>query len=228
MIQLNLLPTVKLEFIKAKRAKRMVLVISFLAVAVSVTLVIVMFSLTMFQKRHISDLDKDIKTAETKMLATPDLAKILTIQSQLNSLPTLYSDRPVVSRLFPYLQQTTPSGIGITDMTIDFTESTLSIEGKSAVLELVNRYADTLKFTDYTVKPAENEQQAPPARAFSEVVLAEFARDDKGTTFTLKLKFDPIIFDSTKEVTLAVPATITTRSETELPDTGVFQQGTEE
>ena len=32
------------------------------------------------------------------------------------------------------------------------------------------------------------------------------------------------IFDSSKEVTLNVPKTITTRSETQLPDSGVFDQ----
>jgi len=57
--------------------------------------------------------------------------------------------------------------------------------------------------------------------------LQEFTRDSKdGAKFTIGLKFDASIFDSSKTVTLVVPSAVTTRSETELPGNGVFEKKT--
>jgi hypothetical protein len=216
MIQFNLLPDVKVQYIKAKKAKRMVIGISLLAVAVSVTLLALTISATLFQKKHISDLDKDIKKYENSLKNTPDLNKILTIQNQLTSLPALYAGRPVTSRIFGYMQATTPAKISLTKMSVDFANTTLSVDGTADTLESVNRYVDTLKFTTYTLKDSEDK-----TNAFSQVVLSSFNRDAKQATYSVDLTFDPALFDGTKEVTLNVPQTITTRSETELPG-GVF------
>lgn len=239
MIQLNLLPDIKLEYIKSKRSKRMVMVFSTISVAVSVALLLIMLSLTTLQKRHISDVDKDIKSLEKTLQDTPDLAKILTIQNQLNSLPGLYADRPVTGRLFPYLEQTTPTDVGIAHLILDFESSTLTIEGKSNSLESVNRYVDTLKFTSYkasdTVSATEGETApaeeatdttATDPKAFSEVVLSQFGRDALAASYTITLKFNPEIFNAAKNIKLSVPQTVSTRSETELPGSGVFNTET--
>jgi hypothetical protein len=219
MIQFNLLPDVKVAYIKAKKAKRIVVVIAALSVAISLTLLILMISATAFQKHHINDLNKDIKTLETSLNGTQDLAKILTIQSQLNSLPALYAQRPVTSRLYSYIQATTPSQISMSKIDLEFGTTSLTIQGTADTLETVNRYIDTLKFTTYTVTGSTSK-----VNAFSQVVLTSFNRDSKTATYTISFLFDPAIFDGSKVVTLDVPKTITTRSETELPgnSTGVF------
>ena len=222
MIQLNLLPDIKVEFIRAKRLKRMVMVISVLTVGISVTLLVVMLSLNALQKKHINDLNSDITKYEKELQDTPDLAKILTIQNQLNSLPTLYAQRPVTSRLLPYIEQLTPTDvIGISKLTVNFADSSFTIEGTGKTFDAVNRYVDTLKFTNYIVIPAEGEPVTDSKVAFSEVVLSTFSRDSKEAGFTIKLKFDTTIFDAAHEVSLTVPKTVTTRSETSLP-TGLF------
>lgn len=220
MIQFNLLPDIKVRYIKARRAKRMVIVSSGLAVTVSVALLVVMFSVSLFQKHHVTELNEDIKSSEKELNDTKDLAKILTIQNQLNTLPTLYTQRPVTSRLFNYVQATTPKEVSMNKLNLDFNESSLAIEVSSATLESINRFVDTLKFTTFTTTDAKEEVRL----AFGNVVLDKLTRDDKLATATVKLTFDPVIFDTTKTVTLNVPQTITTRSETELPgsNSGVF------
>jgi len=217
MIQFNLLPDIKVEFIKAKKAKRTVIAVSVIAVAVSLTLLVIMVSATLFQKHHISDLDKSIKSYETDLQNTKDLSKILTIQNQLNTLPTLYAQRPVASRLFGYIEATTPSQISMTRVDLDFTTSKISVQGTADSLESVNKYVDTLKFTTYTMT---SDDKTTP-NAFPSVVLSTFNRDSRIASFTVDMSFDPVIFDSGKTVKLKVPSTITTRSETELPG-GVF------
>lgn len=219
MIQFNLLPDVKVAYIKAKKAKRVVMLVATLSVVISVALLIIMISATVFQKHHIADLDKNIKSYESTLNDTKDLAKILTIQNQLNSLPALYAKRPVTSRLYSYIQATTPLQISIAKISLTFSDSTLLIQGTADSLETVNKYVDTLKFTTYTATDSTTK-----INAFTGVVLKSFNRDSKTASFTVTFKFDPVIFDGAKTVTLDVPKTITTRSETGLPgnDIGVF------
>jgi hypothetical protein len=222
MMQFNLLPDVKVAFIKAKKAKRLVTVTAALSVAASLALLAIMWSATIYQKHHISDLNKDIQTYESTLIGTSDLAKILTIQNQLNSLPSLYAQRPVSSLLYGYIQATTPDKVSIIKMNVDFAESNFVIQGSADSLETVNKYIDTLKFTTYTI-----DDSTEKIDAFSGVVLKSFNRDSKIATFTINFNFDKNIFDSSKTVKLDVPKTITTRSETGLPgnDSGVFDTG---
>ena len=217
MIQFNLLPDIKVQYIKAKKAKRMVMAISVISVIASLSLLIIMISVTVFQNRHINYLNKDIKSYTNAIKNTEDVEKILTIQKQLEGLPDLYSIRPVTTRLFKYIQTTTPTQVSITHITIDFEEGLMSIDGSTDTLESINRYVDTLKFTTFNVKDVEGS-----TNAFKEVVLGSFGRSPQLATFSVKFKFNIDIFDSSKEIELNVPKTITTRSETELPGSGVF------
>jgi len=216
MLQLNLLPDVKLEYLKARRMKHKVYIGSLIAVGASVGILVILLSLVTIQKKNISDLTKDIKTEQKALEAVPDLAKILTIQNQLNTLPGLYNQRPVTSRLFTYIQQTTPTPIKLTSVKVEYETSTMTIQGTAENLEQVNLFVDTLKFTKYTVNDDTNE-----VNAFTEVTLSEFTRTATTTTFKITMKFDPAIFDASNDVTLVVPKTVTTRSQTELP-TDIF------
>ena len=97
MIQFNLLPDVKLEYIKAKKSKRLVALISTLTCAVAIALVVLLFTVVnVFQKQHLSDLNADIKKYSTSLKNTKDLDKILTIQNQLKSFLSRFNQRSSV------------------------------------------------------------------------------------------------------------------------------------
>jgi len=213
MIQFNLLPDVKLEYIKARRSKRMVLLVAIGVAGVSLTIFIGLFVfVNIIQKQRLSSLNSDIKKNTATLQAIPDLGKVLTVQNQLNSLSGLHAQNPDTSRLFDYLGQVTPAKVTISDIKADFAANTLSITGNADTLSTVNQYVDTLKFTTYSIDDGESS-----TKAFSEVVLATFSKTDKDSTYQISLKFDPVIFDNTKKITLTVPKIISTRSETEKP-----------
>lgn len=216
MIQFNLLPDVKVRFIKARKAKHTVITVSVLSMAISMSLLAIMVSASLFQKHHINTLNNDIESKKTALNNTTDLSKILTIQNQLNTLPSLYSQRPVTSRLAGYLQATTPTQISLTQLDVDFSTNIITVSGKADSLVSVNQYVDTLKFTDYTYTDTDG-NKAGPTNAFTQVVLTSFDRTSSQATFGISMNFSKDIFDSAKKVTLNVPKTITTRSETELP-----------
>ncbi|RTK94234.1 hypothetical protein EKI60_04305 [Candidatus Saccharibacteria bacterium] len=213
MIQFNLLPDVKQQYIKAKRQKHTVIVVSLLMAASSLFIFTMLFlTVNIFQKAHLRNLDDDIQVSTKSLNDIPDLNKVLTIQNQLNSLPGLHDKKPVTSRLFGYMSQITPANVTIGNLSLNYAEETITITGQADSLSTVNKFVDTIKFTSYKI--GEEDQQEKP---FSEVVLGTFARDETEATYTINFKFKPDIFDSSKDVKLVIPKIISTRSETEKP-----------
>lgn len=214
MIQFNLLPDIKIQYLKAKRQKHLVVLISTIVIIGSVA-VLVLLATTVFglQRKNINDLTKDIETATNELQSTPDLNKILTVQNQLNSLPQLHNDKPVASRVFGYINQATPNNASIARLLVNFEENNMTISGAASSLQTVNKFVDTLKFTEFTTNGDSTKK-----RAFSDVVLVNFGRDASSATYTIDLSFDPIIFSEQEKINLKVPKIISTRSEVEQPE----------
>lgn len=227
MIELNLLPDVKLEYIKAQRMRRLVVSFSIVVAAVSVAALLILLFANAVQKKHINDLTKDVDQASSELKNKPGINRVLTVQNQLNSLGTMHAAKPAAPRLFTYLNQTTPNEVTISNFTIDFVGSKVSFTGSSDSLASVNKYVDTLKFTSYTIDG--KEQTSTPAtnstqvKAFKDIVLSSFglgqSSNGNGTTATynITLVYDPVIFDNTKDVQLIVPKLTTTRSSVDNP-----------
>lgn len=214
MIQFNLLPDVKMEYIKARSNKRMVIFIALATAAAALFILILLFLVVdVLQKKHLSDLNKDISKYSQQLKDTKDLDKILTIQNQLNSLTSLHDKKPVASRLSGYLSQITPAKVSISDLQVDFDASTIKLAGSADSLATVNQFVDTLKFTNYDT---DTDKGKP---AFKNVVLAAFTPPSDGkASYNITLSFDSLIFSSASNVKLVVPSQVTTRSEVEKPN----------
>ena len=220
MIQFNLLPPVKLEYLKARRQQHIIVVLSVLVSVVALTVFILsLFVVYGLQKKNLSDLNKDIKSNSSQLQSTTGLSQILTIQNQLKTLPSLDSAKVVSSRLYGYLGQVTPANASIATLNVDFTQNTLSVAGNADSLQAVNTYVDALKFATYTLAG-----QSGSKSAFSAVVLAAIERNSSGATYTINFSFDPAIFSGAQSPTLTVPNIISTRSEVDQP-TALFQPG---
>ena len=215
MVQFNLLPNIKLEYVKARRTKYLVTFVSIVVSGVAILVFAVsLFVVDVAQKKSLSHLNTDIGKYSKQLRGTKDLSEILTVQNQLNTLTSLHDGKPVASRLFDYITQLTPAQASLNKLTVDFTGNTMSIGGTAPSLDTVSLYTDTLKATRYTTDKNTNQ-----TAAFSNVVLTNFARDDKGATFTITLSFDPVIFQGTSAVKLIVPSTASA------DQTNVFQAG---
>jgi hypothetical protein len=223
MVQFNLLPDIKIQYLKTKRQKHLFVLISSIVIAVSIVfLVIVGTVVKVLQVKNIDDLSKDIKTSSKELQGTKDLSKILTVQNQLKSITSIHDQKVVSSRLFTFVTQTTPDKVTIAKISIDYAVNTIIISGDADTLSTVNKYTDTLKFTTFA---AGESQVAKPA--FTEVVLSSFGRDDKTASYTVTFKFDPALFSGSAEAKLTVPKVTTTRSEIEQP-TVLFQNNGQE
>jgi Tfp pilus assembly protein PilN len=224
MIQFNLLPDVKKEYIKTKRTKHLIITTSALSSIGVLVVLLMLFSYVQFaQKKSINDLTKDIAVEIAKVTSIEGLDEILTIQNQLESLPDVNQAKPEVSRIIDYLKIVTPQGVFISSLDLDVTNSTIEISGTAETLALINTYADTLKFATYKtidVGDEDNENQTlvdNSDKTFSNV-LTDLSRGSEKASYSISLSFDPVIFDNTKVVTIVVPKdTVTTRSVTGQP-----------
>lgn len=217
MIQLNLLPDVKLEYIKAQKARRLVFSVSILVAGISIIILLMLLSADALQRKHLNDLTNDIHDETSQLQQKPNINRILTVQNQLSSLTKLHEDKPAASRLFVYLIQLTPSNVDITDLKVDFTKNTISVTGTSDSLTNVNKYVDTLKLTTFTTTNDKTKNQA-----FNDVVLSSFSLNtdtqdpNQAANFTITANYNPTIFDITQKVNLIVPNLVATRSESDL------------
>ena len=203
MIQFNLLPDIKIEYLKANRQKHFVVLGAISVSIVAVTLLAILLGYVyVVQKKSIKDLSSDIKVASNELQSTPDLTKILTVQNQIKALPPLHDAKPVVSRLFSYLQQSTPVKAVNSRILSDFAQNTLLLSGSADSLATVNTYIDSLKGTTYHTRDNDKNETS----AFSEVVLASFGRDSSSATYTITLKFDPAIFNQNNDVVFSLGA----------------------
>ena len=212
MIQFNLLPDVKLEYIRARRNKRLTILIASAVAGASLAILIVLFLVVnVYQKDYLKELSDKIETDSNTLKQTEDINDILTVQSQLRSLPALHSGKPVASRLFGYIQDITPGEVSVAKMDINFETSTINISGAAPSLSSIYKFIDTMKFAGYR-------SDTSAGSAFSNVVLSNSGRDTKGASYVIDLTFDPAIFQSASDISLVIPDNfVTTRSEVKTP-----------
>ncbi len=111
MIEINLIPDVKRELLKAQRTRGVVISASILTSIVAVgAVVLLLFYMYGVQAIQGSLLDRDIEEKGREFSSIEDLSEVLTIQNQLSSI-SAYNDQKVMSsRLFDVIAAVTPSG----------------------------------------------------------------------------------------------------------------------
>lgn len=136
MIEINLIPDVKLELLKARKQRRMIISGSILLSLIAGGAV-VLLSVYAFGVQTVAEAitDNSIKDESNKLSKVQDLAKTLTIQSQLDQLSTSESNKNITSRLFDVISATVPEGknaVAIKKLTFDSVGGTISIEAEAA------------------------------------------------------------------------------------------------
>lgn len=207
-VQFNLLPDVKLDYDRSKAAEKRVLSMAALASGVLFGIFLLLFlSVNGIQRKMMSDADKNITTLSQQIKNLPNIEKILTVQNQLVSLPSLHQKKHITSRLFDYLPQLTPPNAGITKLTMSTGNDTMTVTGTADSVQTVNTFVDTIKAATYTTSTSKT-----AVKAFSNVVLGSISRDNKGSSYTINSNFDPVLFQNGQTVTLTVPQGLSTQS----------------
>lgn len=136
MIELNLIPDVKRELIKAQLIRNRVILVSVFVGIISLS-VVVLLSINVFAIQTVRNnvADDSIKNKSDTLKAIEDLPKTLTLQNQLNKISDIYDSKKIDSRLFDMLTKIippAPNDIKISSLNIDSDTETISIDGQAA------------------------------------------------------------------------------------------------
>lgn len=134
MFEVNLVPAVKSEMIKAMKVRNLVLFVSIIVVAIFGGIVAVMGSVVAGQKITIGDQTNRIETMSKKISSFDGLSEYLTIKDQLGAVESISDQRKLLSRVFAFLTVMLPSApdsITLSELSVNMQEGTLLMEGQA-------------------------------------------------------------------------------------------------
>ena len=202
MIEINLIPDVKQELLRAQRTRTAVIsgsiVISMAAAGIVVVLMLYVFGV---QSVRSAILDGEIKTGADKLSQVQDLSKILTIQNQLSKISQLTSEKNMDSRLFDVLSGVippAPNDVQISQTSIDATAQTIRIEGQTHGYDSMEVFKKTLDnaIISYTENGDNTQQTADLASEISvtDTSYGTNADNQKVLRFVLTFKYADQLF----------------------------------
>ncbi len=135
MIEINLIPDVKREYLKTRMLRNAVVtiatIIGFAVVGLAVVLSIVVGGQVVAQALQ----DRSIKEEGEQLAAIEDLDKTVTIQRQLEVIDSQHASKEINSRLFDVLgaiNPPAPNNVTIATFKLNPEENKISIEGSAA------------------------------------------------------------------------------------------------
>ena len=219
MIQLNLLPDVKKEFLRAQSARRKTIAISILVTIIAAGLTAVVAVYVYAVQNGIMYLQtQDIKGKSSELSSVKDIDKYLTIQNQLAQLSSLHGDKNNFSRLIdflPRLNPAPPQNIVLSNLDVDTATTTITFKGRVGDYGALTTFKDTL--TNATFTYMHDDKNADATKLFSEVKIEsasyEKTNTTAGVTFTVAAVYDSAVFkQENTSVLVTVPNKETTGS----------------
>lgn len=135
MIQINLLPDVKQEYLRARRTRNLAISISIFVGLAAVGVVVLLALMLGGQIARELLSDNKIDSEYEKMSQVENLSELVTLQNQLNLISSQHDKKSVDSRLFSFLQvinPKAPNDVQFSTVSLDPENLQLKLEGVTA------------------------------------------------------------------------------------------------
>lgn len=159
--EINLVPEVKMQMIKAQKVRNLVLFICIVVSGVAVGAVVILFGIKSGQDIAMHNQDSKLKVMSEKLNGYDEFDDLVTIQDQLGRYNEILQKRAVVSRVFGALGVMLPQGsdeVKMSELKVTLDTDTINMEGQAdakvaplidyRVLESFKKSVDLTKF-DY-------------------------------------------------------------------------------
>ena len=159
--EINLVPEVKMQMIKAQKMRNLVLFICIVVSSVAVGAVVILFGIKSGQDIAMHNQDSKLKLMSDKLNGYDEFDDLITIQDQLGRYSEILQKRAVVSRVFGALGVMLPQGsdeVKMSELKVTLDTDTINMEGQAdakvaplidyRVLEAFKKSVDLTKF-DY-------------------------------------------------------------------------------
>lgn len=202
MIQVNLLPDIKQDYLRAKRQRNTVISIAIIVGAVAIGLVVLLGLLIGAQAIRNKLADDAIVSENKQLQSVGDLSDIYTIQNQLKVLSGQNTSRTINSRLFDILSAVNPkqpNDVKFSGVTLDPESTTITLSGTA-----VGGYeaVDTMKKTilnsklDYTKDDQKTSVALTDAVSIGETSYGESSDGGRVLQFTLSFVYAEDLFSN--------------------------------
>ncbi len=206
MIEINLIPDVKQELLKAQRVRTSVISMAIIIgiVAIGIVVALAMWVFAVQAARDVIS-DNTIKSESQKLSKVEDVSTTLTIQNQLSKLSELHDSKHIDSRIFDILNTINPSApnnVAITKLTLNSSDSTIKVEAQAVngypALEVFKK---TINGTTFEYVQDGEKKSVPLATSMndSDRSYGEDASGAKVLRFTLTFVYPEELFSRTAQ-----------------------------
>jgi len=114
--EINLVPQVKMQMIKAQKVRNLVLFICILVSSIAVGAVVILFGIKSGQDIALGSKDTRLELMSEKLNEYGELTSLLTIQNQLAAIDEIVDQKTVASRVFAAIGVMLPPGADVVQM----------------------------------------------------------------------------------------------------------------
>lgn len=201
MIEINLVPDVKQELIKAQRIRATVISVSVIVTIASGVILALLASYVFGVQTVRSALaDSEITSKNKELQSNQDLSKILTIQNQLSNISALDSAKNIDSRILVVLAAIlppAPNAVQISDLSVDNIDATITIQGQTSGFTALEVFKKTISGSSIEYGEDKNNLEKVPLTSqinTSDVTYGEDASGAKVLRFTLSFTYADELF----------------------------------
>lgn len=124
MIQVNLIPDVKLELVRAQRQRNIIIAIAVIvSAAAGLVLVLILSWVFILQQVQLSSLTSNIKTTHEEFMSISDIEETVTLSNQLGYIDASHEQKAITSRTFDLLtaisMHDTENSVAVSSFNID-------------------------------------------------------------------------------------------------------------
>ncbi len=216
MIEINLIPDVKQELLRAQRMRTTVISVaiatSIISVAIVALLLVYVYGIQF--GRHVY-LDAQIKSKAAELAQVEDLSEMVTIQNQLSKISDLNDQKIISSRLFDTLSAVLPpepNGVKVSQIDVNTEESVIRLEGQTRGFDSMEVFKKTV--ASAVIELPSQEEGTSTDQVFlasdintSDVSFGEDTEGNKVLRFVLSFTYADELFDSSVD-TIAIKLSI--------------------
>ena len=200
MIEINLVPDVKQELLKAQSQRARVITISLYAglgaLGVVILLAVYVFAVQGVRSAIADDI---IRRGNEELSQVEDLSKILTIQNQLAQIDVLNETKKRDSRIFDVLAAVlppAPNQVLVSSLALDVEQSSLVIEGQTSSFDTLEVFKKTISGAVVTYAEEGEEQSVILAEdiSISNVSYGEDATGARVLRFNISFTYPEQLF----------------------------------
>lgn len=208
MIQINLIPDVKREYLHARRMRDVAISLSIFISIVAASAVGLMLLFLSIQVTRDLLADRTIESEYKKLSSVDNLTDMVTIQNQLSLISVQHADKSINSRLFNVLQAINPpapNDARFTSISLNPEDSTLFLEGQAdggylAVETLKKTIQNTsISFTDGSEGAATETGDFASDVTVGETSYGITDNNRRVLRFTIEITYIDGLFNNTKQ-----------------------------